>query len=97
MREPRTINYGGEYMKLHPNGDISRPKIKMGPSGKWKVTGAVTRNNFGHVVRRWSLQEILDNPAMIPWKHANGKQKTFIQDLDHGTHREWRSPGHSVI
>ncbi len=88
--EKRTIQYGNEYMTLHNNGNISRPAIGMGPSGQWKVTGAVERNNFGAVVRRFTLEEILNDPEAIPWKFKNGKQRTFITDFDHGSHREWR-------
>ena len=93
----RTILKGSEYMTLHENGDISRPEIKMKASGNWKISGAVTRNNLGHVTKFYSLAEILDNPAKIPWQHANGKQKTFVCDLDHGTNREWRNPTHSIF
>ena len=32
----------------------------------------------------------------IPWFWANGKQRVFVQDFDHGTRREWRSPKHSI-
>jgi hypothetical protein len=92
----RSIRHGDEWFALHADGCISRPAIKMGPSGQWKVTGAVERNNFGGVVRRYSLAQILDDPTAIPWKFKNGKQRVFIQDLDHGTHREWASPGHYV-
>ena len=92
----RTIRYGSEYMTLHDSGEISRPAINMKASGQWLVTGAVTRNNFGHVINRYSLADILRDPRSIPWQFANGSQKTFVTDLDHGTHREWRSPGHSI-
>ena len=90
----RTIRHGDEFMTLHSDGCISRQSF--GPSGKWRVTGAVQRNNFGHAVRRYTLAQILENPASIPWRAKNGKQRTFIIDLDHGTSREWRSPTHSV-
>lgn len=92
------IQHGSEYMEMNDKGEITRPEIGMNtPSGHWKVTGAVTRNNFGRVTRQYSLAEILADPNSIPWKFANGKQKTFVQDYDHGTHREWRSPGHCVF
>jgi hypothetical protein len=85
-------------MELHETGAITRPAIGMNTaSNNWIVTGAVTRNNFGHVTRRYSLADILSNPGAIPWQHGNGEQKTFIQDIDHGTPREWRNPTHSVI
>ena len=92
----RTIQHGHESMLLHDNGSVSRPSIGMEPSGQWSVTGAVERNNFGCVVRRFSLAEILASPECIPWKFKNGKQRVFIRDLDHGAYREWRSPGHQV-
>lgn len=93
----RTIVQGGEYMRLHDNGQIERTgRNSVAPSGQWRVTGAVQRNNFGAAVRRYTLQEILDAPDKIPWRFKNGKQQTFITDLDHGTSREWRSPNHWV-
>jgi hypothetical protein len=91
-----SILYGNEYMTLYPDGSVSRPAIKMAASGSWKITGAVTRNNFGHVTRHYTLADILANPSGIPWRFKNGKQKTFVTDLDHGAHREWRCPTHSI-
>ena len=93
----RSIKRGDEWMRLHADGCISRPSIKMGPSGQWKVIGAVERNNFGHVVRRFTLAQILDNPSSIPWRFKNGRQRVFIRDLDHGTMREWARPGHYIM
>jgi hypothetical protein len=97
---PRTITYDtGEHMTLHDNGQIERhdvPPPCSQPSGQWTVTGAVTLNNFGHTTRRWTLAEILADPAAIPWKHKNGSQRTHLTDLDHGTPRMQCSPGHTV-
>lgn len=90
----KTIKSAKEYMKLHENGDISRPQIGMGPSGQWKVTGAVRFNNFGYEVERFTLNEVLKNS--IQWKYKNGSQRVHITDLDHGTHRVWMNPGHEV-
>lgn len=96
IREVATIVKGGEYMSLYPDGSIGRPKIDMLPSGEWKITGAVTLNNLGGITRRYSLAEILARPSAIPWLHKNGKQKTFVEDLDHGTRRLWGSPEHHI-
>ena len=94
----RKIYQAGEYMTLHDNGNIERHgNYSCGPSGQWKVTGAVLMNKFGHVVQRYSLDNILTDPGSIPWKHANGKQKARITDLDHGTHRVWGSPAHAIF
>jgi hypothetical protein len=95
----RTIDYDGARWTLHGNGEIQRhdvPAPYNQPSGQWLVTGAETLNNLGGVTRRWTLAEILADPGAIPWKHKNGKQKTHITDLDHGSHRMWMSPGHQV-
>ncbi len=92
----RTIQYGSEYWKLHGNGQIERPGL-VNPSPAWVVTGAVTLNNLGRVARYWTLVEIMTTPECIPWRHNNGKQKTFIQDFDHGTGRRWMSPTHCVF
>lgn len=56
----------------------------------------MTRNNFGLVTRRYSLEEVLGDPGSIPWQFKNGKQRTFLMDFDHGSFREWGSPGHYV-
>jgi len=91
----RTILHGGEYWKLHDTGAIERPGLVTPDPSAWRVVGAVERNNFWRVVRRYSLEDILRGG--IEWKHANGKQKTFVLDYDHGTIREWRSPGHRIF
>lgn len=97
----RKILYGGEYMEMNEKGQIirkdQRGKITVGPSDSWRVTGAVAYSNFGHVTRTWTLKEIWDDPESIPWKYKNGRQRTFIRDLDHGTQREWRCPNHEVF
>lgn len=93
----RTIQYGSEYMKLHDNGNIERTGSRsFGPSGQWRVTGAVTLNNFGKVTQRFSLGDILHMPSTIPWKFKNGKQRTFICDFDHGSNRMWTN-SHKVF
>lgn len=91
----KTIRYGSEFWRLHADGAIERPGLVAPNAAAWRVTGAVTRNNFGHITARYSLADILGN-APIPWSHANGAQKTFVRDFDHGAVREWRSPNHSI-
>lgn len=90
----KTICHGNEYMTLHENGEISRPEIGMKASGKWLVTGAVRLNNFGRIVERFTLADIL--AGGIQWKHKNGQQRVYVMDLDHGTKRLWKSPSHSI-
>jgi hypothetical protein len=88
----RTIVQNGESMTLYDNGDVARPSLPAPyntASGKWKITGAVTLNNLGGVTRRWTLAEILADPSAIPWQHGNGRQRTHLTDLDHGTARMW--------
>ena len=92
---------GNEYMPVYEGGLIAResragmPETYWRPSGKWVLTGAVERNNFGHVVRRYSLSDLLRLP--INWQHKNGKQKVFITDLDHGARRIWGGRKHSFV
>ena len=83
----RRIRRGSSYYDLFADGCIAQ--AEHAPSGEWKIAGAVTLNNFGNIVRRFTLQEILDNPASIPWQHGNGKQKTFLLDWDHGINHMW--------
>ena len=92
----RTIESGGKYYTVREDGAITWAQSPV-PSGQWRVMGAVTRNNFGGAVRWWSLAEVMGNPREIPWKFKNGKQRTFLRDFDHGSEREWRSPGHVVV
>jgi hypothetical protein len=96
-RKPaRTIRRGDEFMKLWDDGAISRPSCPAPydqPSGKWTLTGAVELNNFGYIVRRWSLADVLADPAAIPWRHKNGKQRVHVADLDHGMRRMWADSG----
>jgi len=45
----------------------------------------------------WSISPLTDVLAKkLQWKHANGKQRIHITDLDHGTQRVWMSPKHEV-
>lgn len=94
-RNPITIEHGGEWWEMNRKGWIIRPGLVHG-SDSWRVIGAVRLNNFGHVVRRYSLEEILQNPSAIPWHHKNGKQCVHILDHDHGSTRMWCQPGHRL-
>lgn len=94
--QTRTIVSGHERMTLHHDGTITRENGFRG-SQAWRITGAITYNNFGRVTRRYTLNEILADPKVIPWRFKNGKQRTFLQDIDHGTPREWRNPTHFVL
>lgn len=87
------IKYGNEYWKMYENGMIERPNL-VSPSNSWKVTGAVRFNNFGYIVESFSLDDILNGG--IIWKYKNGKQRVYVCDLDHGSHRIWISPKHSI-
>lgn len=91
----RTIKSGSEYMNLYPCGCIGR--ASWGPSEKWRIVGAHEYNNFGRCVRFYTLAEILENPGVIPWQYKNGKQRTYLADIDHGTRRGWGSPNHCVF
>ena len=86
----KTIQSGSKYYKLQEDGTIENF------STSWRVVGAVEINNFGNNVRQYSLKDILQSPEAIPWKWKNGKQRTHIIDLDHGTIRTWMSPSHKV-
>jgi len=91
----RTLNRGNEYWKLHADGALELPGLVSPNAKTWRVVSAVERNNFGQVVRQYTLQDILT--LVIPWRFKNGKQRTFIRDMDHGSLREWTSPTHFVV
>ena len=85
------------YAIINLDGFVQRVDIALEkPTEHWRIAGAHTYNNFGNITRRWTLQEILENPQSIPWKHQNGKQKTHLLDYDHGTTRQWNNPTHYV-
>jgi len=81
-------------MLVDERGYISRPEINMPASGQWKIIGAIEFNNLGNPVREYTLSQVLTEK--ICWKHKNGKQKTHIIDLDHGTQRIWMNPPHNL-
>jgi len=91
-----TVEHGDEYMKCDNEGKLFRPAItgNSGPSGEWKITGAVRYNNFSYPVEYFDLNEVLH--SNIQWHFKNGKQRVYVTDLDHGTHRVWMSPKHKV-
>jgi hypothetical protein len=94
-----SIQYGSEYMRANHKGQIMRSDdgfrtFSVSPSDNWRITHAVRRNNFGNIVERFSLADII--AGGIQWKYKNGSQRVFLKDFDHGGYREWRSPSHSV-
>ena len=90
------IEYGGEMMRLHKDGGIARRTANGWtlPSKTWRIIGAVCLNNFGHVVERFTLDEVL--AGKIIWQHKNRKQRVHVLDFDHGTNRMWGCPNHSI-
>ena len=85
------------YAIINLDGLVQRVDIALEkPTEQWRIIGAHTYNNFGNITRIYSLQEILDNPAKIPWKHQNGKQKTHLLDYDYDTTKQWNNPTHYV-
>jgi hypothetical protein len=92
MRKARILQTGLGAAYVHEDGAIERitdDGFHVHPSDTWYVVSAVERNNFGNVVRRYSLEEVLTDPTSIPWKHRNGAQRVYLRDMDHGTLREW--------
>lgn len=72
-------------------GRITSSKVVA--SETWKVTGAVEYGRgftAGRVVRYYTLHDIL--AGAVPWFYRNGKQRCFVRDIDHGTHRVQMSP-----
>lgn len=92
----RTIyDNGRAYATLHDSGQIERLDGAAGPSPTWTVTGALRLNNFGRVVERYSLADVL--AGGIAWLHNNGKQRVHLTDLDLDHGRMWWSPTHHVV
>ncbi len=85
----------GEVWEIDGAGRVTRYKggaLRWSGSDKWVITGAVAYTPQGGVERHYTLAELLADPAAIPWRFKNGKPKTFLRDLDHGTAREQRGP-----
>lgn len=79
------------WTMLHKDGKLSNENAA--PSGHWVLTGAIEYGRgylSGRVVRRYSLEDVLE--GRVPWFWKNGKQRCFPTDIDHGTHRVWMSP-----
>ena len=94
-----TIRTGNEYMQLHEDGAIERTTsdgFHVAPNAsRWAVVGAVGLNNFGNIVERFSLADILAG-KVSGWLHKNGKQRVHLVDFDHGAKRIWCNPTHEV-
>jgi hypothetical protein len=74
---------------VHDDGRVEI-KGQFGPSDTWRIAGAVRFNNFGHIVQRYSLTEVLKSDLRC--RHKNGKPRIYLTDLNHGTHRMQMSP-----
>lgn len=89
---PIILRTSVESFNVDAQGHITYSKAPT-PSGQWKLTGAVeVGRGFtgGRIIRVYSLDDIINN--RVPWFYKNGKQRCFVQDYDHGTHRMWASP-----
>ncbi len=82
-----------ETYYIDENNNIGRQSLI--PSDSWKLLGAIEYNNFGNVIRRYSVEDI--RAGKVVWRHKNGKPKVFILDNDHGTVRQWTRPINRVI
>lgn len=81
------MNEKGELTYTSPSHDL------LTPSGDWRVEGALEFGRGytgGHVVRRYTLADILAN--RVPWFYKNGVQRCYVKDYDHGHYRVWMSP-----
>jgi len=79
--------YADKQYRVNEKNEITYSPNCEKPSGEWLLTGAVTYNNFGHIVSRWSPDDI--RAGKVPWTFKNGKPRSFICDRDHGTSRIW--------
>lgn len=81
----------GETYTVTREGWIGRPGAGVAPSADWRITGARAYNNFGNQIGYYTLTDLLTG-RQPQWRHKNGKPRAYLQDWDHGTHREQRSP-----
>lgn len=85
-QENRVIDINtGKIERQYYTGEIYKG------SDQWKITGVSIINNFGYQIERLTLNEfydqLLNNKESLFYK--NGKAKFRINDLDHGTNRQW--------
>jgi hypothetical protein len=84
----------GTYYRIYVDSTIRHNANPGAGSYNWRCVGAHEYNNFGHVVKRLSLEDVLYEA--LPWTWKNGSQRTHLCDYDHGSRRTWMSPGHMV-
>ena len=76
--------------RVSPFGYITREACGWRYSGQWTMRGLARIDNFGNVAERVPFAElaafIRSGPALT---HANGKPRWHVQDVDHGTPRQW--------
>lgn len=89
------IRHGIRYATIDEAGRVQRLDGHNRASDSWRITGAVRLNNFGHVVERFTLADVL--AGGIRWQHKNGAQRVHLIDFDHGHYRMWCSPTHRVV
>ena len=83
------IYQNGEYLPVNDKYEITRQGSESF-SKQWELMGAVRFNNFGYVVETMPVTMLKEH--IKDWQYKNGKQKWFIRDYDHGTHRIWMNP-----
>lgn len=88
------IQNGLRYATIDEAGRVQRLDHMNTANDSWRVTGAVRINNFGHIVERFTLSDVL--AGGIQWQHKNGAQRVHLTDFDHGHHTTWMMPEHRV-
>jgi hypothetical protein len=86
---------GGQRFLLYADGKIEGPT--WAPSPKWVCTGAVMLNGRRQIVRRFSLEEVIQG---IKWKTKTGRQRARLADVKDGEVRIWMQPDqpdHEVV
>lgn len=90
-----TIVMTNEFREILENGQVVRhingSKEPYRSSEQWRVTGAIVINNFGNIIRRMTLVELLDELSNDKTNlfYKNGKPKFRICDIDGRTNRVW--------
>ena len=80
-------------------GEDGRPidSNKGGRGRDWRLVAAIQRKQNGTIERRYSADEILQDPSAIRWTWNGGRQRTSIVILRDGWLVEVRSPVHWII
>ena len=88
------LTAGNETYRINKEGFISRKCVDYKYSGQWKALALVRHHNNGSIKEAINFKDWLQlKPHFDDVRiYGNGKPQWYLQDLDHGTLRQWGNP-----